>query len=304
MAEKMFISYSTKDIEFIRAIEDLIATKYLGKITPVVSADEKMPGSAISDKIIGHIQDCRIFLILITENSKTNPTVMNELGFANALYYMGSIDVIIPIIERYYDSEGKDIFIDTGAFFNKNIDSAFYYPDKDKWKECLQNIDSYIYNAFQHITKPEFQQLIEKASRLSYTGNNWEAGENYRIAADSLFKVSKFDEAIDAIKKSINEYRKNESFWEAHVQYSKLAKHCEKVNNYHEAIAYYISRGELLENHKEDYSWELAKSYENAGRLYKKIKDTKNSVKYYNKAKDIYKEDGYNDESDRIEEIL
>ena len=124
VAIKMFISCSSEDNRFVDRIELLLARKFRNKIEPVISAQQKKIGVSIPQKIIGNIEECKWFLALLTRNSISNPTVMHELGYANALFKARSITRIIPIVERIRDDSGKYVPIDAGVFFDRNIESA------------------------------------------------------------------------------------------------------------------------------------------------------------------------------------
>jgi len=139
MVIKMFISYSSEDIKFVKEIQLLVYTKFRDKIEPVISAQQKAIGVDIPEKIVGHIEECEWFLVLLTYHSISNPTVMHELGYAYGLFKAGKIR-ILPIVERIKDNAGKYVPIDVGIFFPKSIESAEYIDEEDKWDRCIKII--------------------------------------------------------------------------------------------------------------------------------------------------------------------
>ena len=84
MSIKMFVSYASENLRFVEKIELLLSRKFRNKIEPVLSVYHKEIGADIPDKIIGHIEECSWFLVLLTRQSISNPTVIHELGYANA----------------------------------------------------------------------------------------------------------------------------------------------------------------------------------------------------------------------------
>lgn len=287
MAINMFISYSSKDIGFVEKIELLLARKYKQKIDPVISTQQKKIGADIPQKIIGNIEECKWFLAFLTRNSISNPTVMHELGYANALFKSGIITCIIPVVERIRDDTGKYVTIDTGVFFDRSIESAKYVAEEPKWEECINDIAEYLGNAYENEMKPEHKKLEEQANRLSEHGYYWEAAEKNRMAGRDLMNHGEIGEGIDRYRMARKQYAEAEYYWEAAQQYGTIARTFEKSDRPLEAASEYKNRGEVLSD-MEEYAWEAATSYEKAGRLFVKGNNLDSARSCYKKAMKIF----------------
>lgn len=144
MPVKMFISYSTKDLRFVEKIELLLLKKFRNKINYVISAADKEIGKRIPVKILKHIDECEWFMILLTQNSVPNPTVIFEFGHASTLYRQGKIHLLIPIVERIKNKNGNYVFINTGVFIDQNVESAKYFAEEEKWEGCIRDLEDYL----------------------------------------------------------------------------------------------------------------------------------------------------------------
>ena len=304
MAIKMFISYSSDDIRFVEKLELLLARKFKNKIDPVISAHQKEIGRDISKKIIGNIEECKWFLTLLTRNSISNPTVMHELGYANALLKPMIITRIIPVVERIKNDSGKYVPIDTGVFFDRNIESAKYIAEEDKWDECINDIEEYLRNAYENEMKPEHEVLEDKARRQSEYGYNWEAAEKYKEAGRALTKSGEIEKAIDNYREAAQQYVKAEYHWEAAQQYNTIARILEKSYEPHEAANEYRLKGDLLSENEDEYTWEAAQSFVKAGRLYEKVSDLPAAKSCYEKAVELFDANGNDFEADEIRKRL
>ncbi len=301
----MFISYSTKDIGFVDKIKLLLYEKFPKKIKYVISTEQKEIGKDIPGKIIGQIEDCEWFLILLTRNSVSNPTVISEFGYAKALYNIGKLKRIIPIVERYKDEKGTIKLIDTGVFIDRNIESAKYFFYRERWEDCIRELEIYLERAYEEYKKPEFKKLELEGKRLSNSEYFWEAAEHYKKAAKILEKKEKWNEAINLYKKAAENYGKGEEYlWEASRQYLRIAQIYKSLGDIKQAAVHYLTQGEALSTEMDSYAWEAAKSYEVAGKLYKKIGKINNAKSAFRKAIEAYEEDENFFESGKIKRIL
>ncbi len=304
MSVKMFVSYSSENLRFVEKIELLISRKFRNKIEPVLSVHHKEIGADIPDKIIGYIEECGWFLVLLTRQSISNPTVIHELGYANALFKAGIIGRIIPIVERVKDNSGKWVTIDTGVFFNRNVESAKYIEGEDKWDECINDIAEYLTNAYETERQPNDEVHADRAKRLSDHGYNWESAERYKQAAADLGRKGEIYKGIEIYRQAIEQYKISEYYWEAASQYANIAKILEKSHKLHDAAIEYLNRGDVLINRVEDYAWETGKSYEKAGKLFKKVGDLMNAKLSIQKAIKIFEENKDYPESEKLKKLL
>jgi len=91
MTFKIFVSYSTKDIDEIKPILQQIQTI---KDTEFFFADETLnPGDQISQRIINYISDCDVFILFYSEFARDSTYVQHEIGVAKA-----NNKIIIPIL--------------------------------------------------------------------------------------------------------------------------------------------------------------------------------------------------------------
>jgi len=88
---KIFISYSTKDLEKIKPI-----LKHISSIqgTKTFLAEENIePSSEVIQTIIGKIKSADIFLVFFSKNAKKSEYVQQEIGIAK-----GNNKIIAPIL--------------------------------------------------------------------------------------------------------------------------------------------------------------------------------------------------------------
>ena len=88
---KIFISYSTKDLEKIKPI-----LKHISSIqgTKTFLAEENIePSSEVIQTIIGKIKSADIFLVFFSKNAKESEYVQQEIGIAK-----GNNKIIAPIL--------------------------------------------------------------------------------------------------------------------------------------------------------------------------------------------------------------
>ncbi len=300
---KMFISYSSSDNDFVKRIEQLLETEFKNKIETVISVQRKEIGGDIPRKIIGNIEECDWFLVLLTGSSILNSTVMQELGYAFALHKPGIITQIIPIIEGRPAESGRYTPIELGDFFDRNLESSKYFPDEARWDECISDLSEYLSDIYEKEIKSEPDVLEYRSEESMKFGNYWEAAEKNRFAAKKLIETGDIQRALDNYRKAIERYLMAEQNWEAATQYNTIAKILKNSGKPGEAAKEYRNRGDLLYE-MEDYSWEAAKALERAGSLFAKEKDIKNARQCYKKAILIYEEDGNDPEADNVRKRL
>ncbi len=293
MRIKMFISYSSKDEEFVKDIELQISRKFRDLIEPVISTQRKVIDIDLGEKIYKDIKESRWFMVLLTKNSIVNPTVIHEFGYACALRDFGLITKIIPIVERTQPKKGKMKPIDTGVFIHPSIETAKYISIKEKWGECILNITEYLQRAIEVESKPNTDFLEERAEELRMIGLHWEAAEALREAGERHGDFGNVNKAIEDFENAAKTYEKAGYIWESAQSHLKMAKLYEEIGNIGKTAFEYNTRGSVL-TEAPDYNWEAANSYEKAGDLYSNETIFKKAVQSYKSALKIFKE-GEND---------
>ena len=90
MALKLFISYSTKDIETVNFVKSML----VGAPVEVFVAEYSVaPGTPLSGSIITAIKQCNLFILLWSQNSRSSEWVPQEIGIAK-----GESKQIIPVV--------------------------------------------------------------------------------------------------------------------------------------------------------------------------------------------------------------
>ncbi len=81
MALKVFISYSTKDIEIVNFVRSMLA----GAPVEVFVAEYSVaPGTPLSSAIITAIKQSNLFILLWSQNSRASEWVPQEIGIAKS----------------------------------------------------------------------------------------------------------------------------------------------------------------------------------------------------------------------------
>jgi hypothetical protein len=81
MALKVFISYSTKDIEIVNFVKSMLA----GAPLEVFVAEYNVaPGTPLSPAIVTAIKQCNLFILLWSQNSRASEWVPQEIGIAKS----------------------------------------------------------------------------------------------------------------------------------------------------------------------------------------------------------------------------
>lgn len=299
MTYKMFISYSTEDKKFVDQIELLLSREFSKYIEPVISAHRRRIGEDVGQKVLGHIDECELFLALLTKKSVLNPTVTNELGYATYAFRAGRIKRIIPIVERVKKRTGKEAPIDTGIFITPFIESAPYFSEEERWNDSINEIERYLRKVIEEESKPTAELLESRSESLDQSGYAWEAAETIRSAADEYAKSGRISDAIQAHLKAVDLYTKANYIWEAAQSHVTAAKLLEKQDKAESAAEGYEKRGNLLVDEVE-YGWEAANSYERAGDRYRECGNTRKAQTCYEKAIAIYKQEENDHEANRV----
>jgi len=76
---KIFISHSTKDLSIVRQLEHYLDVY---GIEAIIAEDIRTPGSDLDEKMMRLINECNIFLAILTENSIASKWVLKEVNYA------------------------------------------------------------------------------------------------------------------------------------------------------------------------------------------------------------------------------
>jgi hypothetical protein len=81
MALKVFISYSTKDLQTVNIVRSMLSTT---AVEVFVAEYNVAPGAPLAQVIINEIKACDLFILLWSHNSRTSEWVPQEIGIAKA----------------------------------------------------------------------------------------------------------------------------------------------------------------------------------------------------------------------------
>ena len=82
MSFNVFISYSTKDMQFVEQVRQMLTSV---SINVFVSECSVLPGQSLSSEIISSIKSCDLFVLLWSKNSQSSEWVSQEIGIAKAV---------------------------------------------------------------------------------------------------------------------------------------------------------------------------------------------------------------------------
>jgi hypothetical protein len=124
--KKIFISYSSLDKKRLKVMKDLITKTEI--FEAIIIADNREALRPLATKVQKGIRDSDYFVPILTENSKYNQWVNQEIGYATALDKK-----IIPITE-------SQIINDLKGFIHKNIDLPYVFNSnkENKYKESYE----------------------------------------------------------------------------------------------------------------------------------------------------------------------
>lgn len=97
MEFKIFVSYSTHDLEQVNLLQQQLASTPL---TVFVAEHSVLPGQELPNEIANAIQECDLFVVLWSENARDSDWVSQEIGRASALK-----KTILPLVLN----EGLDL---------------------------------------------------------------------------------------------------------------------------------------------------------------------------------------------------
>src|SRR5258706_12310862 len=90
MAYHVFVSYSTRDLQTVERVRQLLAD---ATIQVFVAEHSVRPGQSLQGSISQAIANCDLFLLLWSEHSKGSDWVQQEVGAAKALG-----KVVLPVL--------------------------------------------------------------------------------------------------------------------------------------------------------------------------------------------------------------
>lgn len=294
MTLKLFISYCSDDLPFVDRLVAAIRQSTVD-IEPVVVAYEKEAGAEFQDKVCKRMDECKLFLTLLTRNSIQNQWVNQEIGYAQALHRRGIIQTIIPVVERTYDESHTLHLVSLSGFIHRDIESALYI--EDEWDRSIGSVIEYIGKVLERDKIPEPARLEQVARVLEGDGYFWEARGNLQKLCDTYIEQQKFEDAIRAVNKSVQLLDKGGWHWEAALDMGKLADLYTKLDQTDKAISAWRTQSDYFEKSKNP--WEAAQTLEDASRLLLQRNLTNVATDFLNKAANLYSENEYEAEARR-----
>jgi hypothetical protein len=153
MPFRIFLSYNSNDLIHATAVRD-----YFGRIpnTTVYFAEEDLRAGSLATNITPQIQNCNMFMVLISRNSQNSAWVQQEIGIAR-----GSNKIILPLL---LDTESRPL---------GTISEYRYYPihDLHTWNTNLNSLYAYITNlATQQTNSEQFGNAILSLAAVAGLG--------------------------------------------------------------------------------------------------------------------------------------
>ena len=93
MPFKIFISYSTKDLEKANQVKQRLSTYTAFGIQTYLAEYDAPPGAKLSEDLLKNLRDSDVFCLLWSHNAKESNWVSQEIGIAKA-----TDKLIIPIL--------------------------------------------------------------------------------------------------------------------------------------------------------------------------------------------------------------
>lgn len=90
MPYRVFVSYSTKDM---RVVDRVASALRASNVEVFVAEHAVLPGESLSQKILGWIAQCDLFLTMWSSSAKESEWVQHEIGAA-----LGQGKLIIPVV--------------------------------------------------------------------------------------------------------------------------------------------------------------------------------------------------------------
>lgn len=199
----VFISYDTRDIELVRAIDGVLQRVFNGKVKTFIAKRDIKPGyDAFKTMLHENLANCSIVLAICTEYSRTSPWLWFEsgAGFGKS--------TLIPIWSGVSPQEFKPPMT---IFQGKNIE------DKSEVNELLTRIAEITNIGYDEmVSDDEFDALEQISKKLSARRNSDETGKieelvEYPLAApNESVPVQYLIEAHFPVSKAIPLQRLNE----------------------------------------------------------------------------------------------
>lgn len=112
-----FISYSIKDSDKVEIIETLLKEN---DINPIIIANDRMPLKPLAEKVINGIDNCDVFIPLLTEKSYETQWINQEIGYSTAI-----VKFTFPIVEA-------EIMTKLKGFINKELDLPYSFDNQNE----------------------------------------------------------------------------------------------------------------------------------------------------------------------------
>ena len=161
MDSAIFISYESEDKNKMKALYKAISKKYRG-FKPIVVANRRNPGMALTDKVKKGIEDADYFIPIITRNSILSQWVNQEIGYAIA-----KDKEIVPICEDNIRDKLK------GFIHNQLELFAFEGCESDRGREASQFRNCYscaLEHSLLRIIEPKEEYVSDEYMKVSGGG--------------------------------------------------------------------------------------------------------------------------------------
>lgn len=130
MAYKIFISHSTKDLDLVDMIAEII--KQRGAF-PYISGKDESPGMTIKDQVKANIKDSKCVFVVLTKDGANAEWVSTEIGIA-----IGMDKIIIPFIEKGVTL--PDALVDIKYITFDRTDSDSFSPSLKSLKRSIDDL--------------------------------------------------------------------------------------------------------------------------------------------------------------------
>ncbi|MEO6229893.1 MAG: toll/interleukin-1 receptor domain-containing protein [Ferruginibacter sp.] len=116
---KLFFSYSNLDKNKMKAFKECADEYKIFEI--LIQSGDNFKN--LSQKVIEGIDECDYFIPLLTQNSKKEQWINQEIGYA----FAKKQDKILPIVD-------KNLVVELKGFINNQLDLPFCYQGDTKYK--------------------------------------------------------------------------------------------------------------------------------------------------------------------------
>lgn len=161
MAQDVFISYATLDK---RIADTVCATLESNNIKCWMAPRDILPGIDFAESIINAIEECRVFVLILSKNSSISPHVLREINKAAS----NSIAILSFIIEEVTLSKSME-----------------YYLSTDHWLNAISPpLSKHIHNLALTVEK-----LIKELDKKDQNEQNLETGLSFKQVEEFSKKV-------------------------------------------------------------------------------------------------------------------